>query len=71
MEGLRLIVRLSPAETAEVREKTARGGFRSMSDTVRAAVAEFQPKRMPVFGEPDGNVRQLSKPGELTVSYDE
>ena len=71
MEGMRLIVRLSPAETAEVREKTTQGGYRSMSDTVRAAIAEFEPKRMSASRERGTNVCQFSGPAELTVSYDE
>jgi len=71
MEGSRLIVRMAPSEMTDLREKTAVGGYPSMSDTVRAAIAAFQPKRTDVSGGASGNVCELPSHGDLTVAYDE
>jgi hypothetical protein len=71
MEGARLIVRMARSEMTELREKTTVAGYRSMSDTVRAAIAAFQPKRTDVSGDASGNVCELPSVADLTVSYDE
>jgi len=71
MEGSRLIVRMARSEMTELREKTTVGGFPSMSDTVRAAIAAFQPKRTDVSGSASRNVCELPSLGDLTVAYDE
>lgn len=71
MEGPRLIVRLSPSERVELREKTNQAGLSSMSDAVRAAIADWRPMRDPVVRERDPNVIHEAGPRELTMVRDE